>query len=663
MKNEKLKNLSRNCFGMKNYWQLVLLTHLLAYSLTHLFAASQLKDITVKSDAQQDTISVMVSSKTKYNIFRVDKPNRIVIDLTNCEAEKKDFLQKTQFISNIRTGQYRDKPVKKARIVVDLQKQARYSAKSSDNEIIVNLTERKQTAQIRKPEVKKSTATTVVSKQPTKTKTTSASAATPAKVEPKIESSAKTVAAPPPTTSPVKTPETVKSTETVKPEATAVSRKSEVKTGPKPNIPDKKHLATVKEIKEKQSKAGSPKSEVKKQEPKKEEKKTTAKQGDLPKDPVTLDFTDADIKDVLQILAVKTGMNIIYSDDVTGTLSLHLENVPFDEAMNLILQMKGLVLQQVASNVLRVMTPATLTKERADSVQVTQIFRLSYSKASEMSGKLTSIMTAESQKVTVQTDERTNSVIVTSTPEGLLAAGSLIAKLDVKPEQVLIEAKIVEITVGDTKDLGIDWTFSKTKTEGATTTTEEAISLTPSQSTIGSFTYGYLKSDIELTARLAAAQSKGNAKILSQPRIATLNNLEAKIVVGDQIPYAQTTVTTAGSTQSTSFMTVGIQLTVTPTINADGRITMKVKPTVSYATRITAIGPQVSTREAETTVLVKNGETIVIGGMITDQERKDISQIPLLGDLPVLGHFFKSQHHDKTKTELLVFVTPYIMKE
>ncbi|MFA5778992.1 MAG: type IV pilus secretin PilQ [Elusimicrobiota bacterium] len=664
---------------IKNCWQLVLLTHLLTYSLTHLSAASQLKDISVKSEANKDTISIVVSSITKINIFRVEKPNRLVIDLNDCETAKKDFPQKTQFISNIRTAQYKDAPVKKARIVIDLRKAVWFSAKLTNSKILVELTEKKQETRSKKQEIKKSTET--VSVTPVKISTPTAKPTArkpkpvvkstttvqvpiqkpspskpPAKVEElKIEASTKTVVAPLPI--PIKTPEVVKSTET---------KKSEVKTGPKPNIPDKKHLATVKEIKENEKPEVKTSAKQKKPETAAtKEKQEAAKTGTLPKDPVTLDFTDADIKDVLQILAVKTGMNIIYSDDVTGTLSLHLENVPFDEAMALILQMKGLVLQQVASNVLRVMTPANLTKERADSVQVTQIFRLSYSKASDMSSKITSIMLAESQKVTIQTDERTNSIIVTSTPEGLLAAATLINKLDIKPEQVLIEAKIVEISVGDTKDIGIDWSL-KRNVMGHTDSkiSEEANSLTQSQSTIGSFKFGYLRSDIELIARLAAAQSKGNAKILSQPRIATLNNMEAKIVVGGQVPYSQTTIGSGGvSTQSTAFMTVGIQLTVTPTINADGRITMKIEPTVSNVTRITALGPETRTKTASTTVLVKAGETIVIGGLITQDERKDASQIPLLGDLPVLGHFFKSYHHDKQKTELMIFVTPYIMKD
>ncbi|MBI5573264.1 MAG: secretin and TonB N-terminal domain-containing protein, partial [Elusimicrobia bacterium] len=548
MKNEKLK--------IKN-WVLCILSLLLAtrYSL---LATTQLKDITVKSDEKQDSISVMVSSKTKFNIFRVDKPNRLVIDLIDCEATKKDFKDATQFITKIRAAQYKDAPVKKARIVIDLNKSVRFSAKSSDTEILVVLTKKQSEVRSPKSEVKKSTTTAII-----EIKKSTITAVAPIKPKPKKKPTppvvvksittttiSKTTAVEPPSisTPTAKPQEVVKSTETIKPEV-ATKPVAAKRSFAQPNIPDKKHLATVKEIKEKEKpEVGSRKSEVKKQETATtKEKQETAKTGTLPKDSVTLDFTDADIKDVLQILAVKTGMNIIYSDDVTGTLSLHLENVPFDEAMNLILQMKGLVLQQVASNVLRVMTPQTLSKERSDSVQVTQIYRLSYSKAADMASKITSIMTAESQKVTIQTDERTNSIIVTSTPEGLLAAAALINKLDVRPEQVLIEAKIVEISVGDTKDIGINWTLNRT-VMGHTDSqiTEDAQSLTPSQSAIGSFTYGYLRSDVELTARLAAAQTKGNARILSQPRIATLNNMEAKIVVGGQIPYSQTTIGAGG---------------------------------------------------------------------------------------------------------------------
>ncbi len=365
-----------------------------------------------------------------------------------------------------------------------------------------------------------------------------------------------------------------------------------------------------------------------------------------------------------------------------------IDDVPYDEAMDIILRMKGLMSQYVAPNVIRVISPASLAKERADAVQLTDVLRLNYSKASDIGPKISSILNAEGQKVTINNDDRTNSIIVTSTPEGLLAAKKLVSEIDTKPEQVSIEAKIVEIQVGDTKDLGIEWnlasnsgntiigqSLTNTLNYGANSETQRdpasplatgggtGVSA-PAQATVGSFLFGYMKSDLLLTARLSAAQVKGKAKILSQPRISTLNNMEARIVVGGQIPYTQTTIGTGGvATTSTAFMTIGIQLLVTPTINADGRITMKINPNVSNVTRVTAIGPETTTKEAQTTVLVRNGETIVIGGLITQDERKEASQIPLLADLPVLGMFFKNYHDDNQKTELIIFVTPYLIKD
>ncbi|MDD5688036.1 MAG: type IV pilus secretin PilQ [Elusimicrobia bacterium] len=617
--------------------------------------ASEVKDITVKSDVNSDTISIFVSSKTKYNVIRLTEPNRLIIELNNCEytTDKKELKLDSQFIKEIRGGQYKETPVKKVRIVAELSKSISYSTKSTNDEITISIVKAKQAV---KPRLKvKKTASAVTANKPPAANAPEKTEEPKVGAEGTVNTSTETVATPP-VAAETQEAETKKS-----PQSSATIKKSQVVKEKQP-VQNKKVFNTAQRM----------------------------KTSEFSRDLVTLDFNDADIKDVLQILAVKTGMNIICSDDVSGSLTLHLEKVPFNEAMNIILQMKGLVLQQVGTNVLRIMTPATLTKERADSVQVTQVFRLSYAKASDIGAKIIAIINAEGQKLSIQNDERTNSIIVTSTPEGLLATSALIGKLDVRPEQVVIEAKIVEITVGDTKDLGIEWNLAAGNVGGGDkagigTSVGNAVDYgatpdgmreptgplgggvgvaAPAQSTVGAFTFGYLKSDLLLTARLSAAESKGKAKILSQPRIATLNNLEAKIVVGGQIPYTQTSIAAGGvSTQSTAFMTVGIQLTVTPTINADGRITMKVKPTVSNVTRISAIGPETTTKEAETTVLVKDGETVVIGGLITDSERKDASQIPILGDLPVLGYFFKNYHNDNQKTELMIFVTPYIMKQ
>ncbi|OQA90921.1 MAG: Type IV pilus biogenesis and competence protein PilQ precursor [Elusimicrobia bacterium ADurb.Bin231] len=719
-------------------------------------AVNKVQDFAVESSDSFDIITISLSTAAKYNVSVLSNPGRLFLDIEDCEypLNKKKLTVNTNFIKGMRGGQYRVKPVKISRIVLDLKKDINYSVESSGKDIFLEITEKvkpvsanKSASSPSKPEVKKSSASIAAGQSAKPVK--SSPATVPGQVvsqAQKIESTApvkgiapapskkdaqsKKIIAPKKQTVSSKKPVSDKSsvrtsTKSVEPVISSSSLTVKSSSSPVVAKPDKKitskkkkiqknvptamHKQMVKQIKEK-SVVKKPK-EVKKEkkpveQPVKEEKVVEAKPKSVPapvpaqtkpkpapapvKDLVSLDFVEADIRDVLQVLAVKKGVNIISGDDVMGTVSLHLDNVPFDEAMQIILKMRGLVSQRVTSNIIRVMTPATLAKERSEAVQRTEVYRLNYSIAGEISSKVSSIMNAEGQRASVNSDDRTNSIIVTSTPEGIIAASKLIAQLDIKPEQVMIEAKIVEISIGDTKDFGIEWSMASgdagagnKSTIGLSETSSVDYGATadgardpvnalsggtgvsaPAQSTVGSFTFGYLKSNLLLTARLAAAQSKGKAKILSQPRISTLNNMEAKIVVGGQIPYTQTTIGSGGvSTQSTAFMTVGIQLTVKPTINADGRITMKINPTVSNVLRITAIGPETNTKEAETTVLVKDGETIVIGGLITQEERKDASQIPVLGDIPVLGHFFKSYHDDKQKAELLIFVTPYIIKE
>jgi type II secretory pathway component GspD/PulD (secretin) len=178
---------------------------------------------------------------------------------------------------------------------------------------------------------------------------------------------------------------------------------------------------------------------------------------------------------------------------------------------------------------------------------------------------------------------------------------------------------------------------------------------------MGSIAFGIVANDSYVTGVLTALAQKGLSKILSNPKVTTINNKEAKILVGQRIPYTTTTVSTAGSTQATQFLDVGIKLTVTPTINIDQKITLQVHPEVSLFVRSDPAGPVIGTREALTTVLINNGETVVIGGLITEEDRKLGTQVPLLGDLPIIGHLFKRDYNTKDRTELLVFLTPQIL--
>jgi type II secretion system protein D len=313
----------------------------------------------------------------------------------------------------------------------------------------------------------------------------------------------------------------------------------------------------------------------------------------------------------------------------------------------------------------------------------------------------------------VKVDDRDNALIVTDTPEGIASAERLISELDIRPQQVLIEAKIVEVTLANSLDLGIRWEYAglnssagKTAAIGVrqTKTAQDAnpgsvgfvngggnlsnpapgvssvgagnvSALTPSDRGTGvtlpntnpnasAFTFGFINNTDLLTATLNALATEGKTKILSSPKIITLNNQEAKIQVGSKLPFSTVTVAQSGvTTQNITFVDVGIMLDVTPIINSDNRVRLKVKPEVSLPGQNTSAGPQIQTRNAETEVIIRDGETLVIGGLIDEQTQQSVSKVPILGDIPVLGMFFRSSLDTKNRTDLLIFVTPRIVRD
>ncbi len=428
----------------------------------------------------------------------------------------------------------------------------------------------------------------------------------------------------------------------------------------------------------------------------------------LPRDPVTLDFDGTDIRDVLKLLAAKSRVNIIYGPDVTGTLTLHLSDVPFNEAFRTILSMMQLTTSQTGSNVLRVLTPAELTKQRTAGTTITKVIQLNYAKPEDVKKTVDAVRTAEGRLGNTSVDDKTNSVIVTETLEGMTATENLVGQLDQRPQQVLIEAKIVEVNANMLFDYGVQWsqygaqngsvggqqglsTFGSPAGYFSTTSNQPATSMAPgangglfpiggtgqgtgvqlpADNIFGALTLGRITSSYIINATITAAASEGKAKILSDPKIATLNNQAATIAVTSQIPYVTSNVspTAATVTETVNYVTTGITLTVTPTINADGRILLIIQPNVSQPSATAAANtqtgaPAIDTRNANTTVLVRDGETVVIGGLISDSVSDTISKIPFLGDIPVLGWLFKKKSQSRTRTELLIFVTTRIMPD
>jgi len=410
----------------------------------------------------------------------------------------------------------------------------------------------------------------------------------------------------------------------------------------------------------------------------------------MPKEVVTLDFEGADIRDVIRLMAETSNINMIYGPEVGGNISIHLKNVPFDEAFRTIMNLKGLVATQLGANILRITTPDVVQKEQAKAILFTKTIPINYVKAEEMQKHIFAVMNSAGRKGNISVVEESNSLVITDTQEGIAQSERLIAQLDKKPPQVLIEARIVEINLNDGFDIGVQWEYMSAKRSGnqlnfigtgapspriaATDATGKQFGPAGPPNGTGvslpgpaaaAITFGFVNNTDFLSVSLAALVTQSKAKILSSPKVVTINGKEAKIEAVQDIRFRTATVSGNGTvSESFTVVSAGIKLKVTPTINAEDQITLQIKPESSFPTsQEVGAGPVIRTRTAETTVIVKDGETLVIGGLIDDTDSQSVTKVPLLGDIPIIGVFFRSNNNSKIRNELLVFVTPRIIRE
>lgn len=414
---------------------------------------------------------------------------------------------------------------------------------------------------------------------------------------------------------------------------------------------------------------------------------------------ISLELKNTDILDVLRLIADVSKLNIIASDDVKGTVTVRLLNVPWQQALDIILRSKGLGKER-QGNIIRVAPLSVLQKEKEIEMErrkaeheleplSVRLIPVSYSTALEMVEKVKDLL---SPRGTVNVDSRTNVIIVKDIDEVLTKAESLISKLDLQTPQVMIEAKIVEADINDQNGFGIQWggyyTASKatgnptglnfpssfgisggqdtgTQTVGQPNSTNVpnwVVNTPIGNATTGiGMTLGSAKNTGALALRLLAMESSGKVRILSSPRISTLDNKEASIQQGLQIPI--TTISVTGVPAS-KMVDANLELKVTPHITADGSIIMKVDITKKEPdfSRVNSLGdPAVINKTAQTQVLVRTGETTVIGGIYTKKSSVSDIGVPLLSRVPVLGYLFKSHQEVNQKTELLIFVTPRII--
>lgn len=430
--------------------------------------------------------------------------------------------------------------------------------------------------------------------------------------------------------------------------------------------------------------------------------------------PLSLEFQDVSVRTILEVLAQHTNTNIVASDSVSGNITLRLINVPWDQALDIILKSKNLD-KRVNGNVIWVAPAAELAKQEADELKAqqekkvldplrTEYIRLNYAKAENVrtlieAGRATSDRSSGSTSLltdrgTVTIDTRTNTLIVKDTAETISNIRDLISKIDIAVKQVMIEARIVSATDTFSKELGVKWgilsqgaasnrnllvggnlsTIDNLKTyttainsdgttypvySGITAANNLSVNLGATNAA-GSIAFGLLSiSDLLLDLELSAMQADNKGEVISSPKVLTADKQTARIMSGTQIPYQEAS---ASGATSTSFIEAALSLEVTPNITPEGRIGMDLSIENGSPTIING-ATAVSKDSIKTNVVVDDGQTVVLGGVFKNTLGNDVTKIPFLGDLPYVDRFFKRTSKTNNKQELLIFVTPKLVND
>jgi len=404
----------------------------------------------------------------------------------------------------------------------------------------------------------------------------------------------------------------------------------------------------------------------------------------------SIDVQGADIRTVVKAISEFSGRNIVVAKDVRGSVTIALKNVGWQEALRTILRTSGLDYVD-EGGILRVDDGARLATEETDRQAArakqaelvpleTRVVKLNFANAGELNQAITAALSRRGQ---VQTDKRTNSLIITDVPSGLDAVEKMARDLDSTTPQIEITAKLVDVDVEALRGIGVTWNLGHNvdgdavgpkETPNFTTNgnanpfhpfDDQGHVLAGGQNTgiadpAAKFTYGVFKDWITLDAQLQVLEQNLKANIISNPRITTVDNREAKIIVGQKIPLIVQDV--AGNPVS-QLQTVGIQLRVTPHLTQDKKVIMDLHPEVSDLASQSTVqgGVIINTSEADTRVMVDDGQTAVIGGLIRTNDGHVRTGVPLLKDMPVIGMFFRSDNIVKQNRELIIFVTPRII--
>lgn len=597
-----------------------------------------------------------------YNAFTLKAPNRVVVDIENARgiSTKKEIKAVSPIIKSVRLGRYGGQ----VRVVFDFKGEVvPYDVVKGKDRLIIAFGNGSSAA---------------------------AAGAEKAKTETKEEAKAEV---------------NVEAKQEALPvEEKTEAPKEEVKT--EPVVEEKKEDIKA----EAKAEAATPVSEVKPEVEAKPQPETKAEVKEMAAKPfveeapkeggakpysgqkVTLEFKDADIKNIFRIIAEVSGYNMIIDNAVTGRVTIRLVSVPWDQALDIILDTNNLGMTKVG-NVIRIARMADIKKEEEEKLATKQtkakledlapprLIPISHAKATDIKTRLEGIKTDRGK---IDVDERTNTIIITDVQKSIDDALALVKSLDTPTPQVMIEARIVEANTNFTRDLGVQWGtgYTADANHGNATgyyfpnsygisaggggsyalTPPTTGSVGPTGGAIG-ISFGSINNTLSLDLRLSALEAQGWGKVISSPKVLTLDNKEASIEQGLEIPYQSVT---AQGNPDTKFKSAKLSLKVTPHATADGRLNLKIvvnKDSPSSSVSGAGGAPAINTNVASTEILVKDGETTVIGGIYTTNKGESESYTPFLGKIPLIGWLFKSKSVTDQKSELLIFITPRIAQD
>jgi type IV pilus assembly protein PilQ len=398
-----------------------------------------------------------------------------------------------------------------------------------------------------------------------------------------------------------------------------------------------------------------------------------------------MDFENADLRDVIKVVAYASGLNMVIGKDVDAKVTISLKDVPWDKALDIVLKTYNFTYKR-EGNLIRVMTFDSLKREERDIPLETKIIYLNFLGVNDCKDALSKTL---SERGSLVTDPRTNALIVTDTPSRISDIERVAKELDTRTPQVLIETMLVDITLSEQDDLGINWRIYNTEGsrlggEPGRAADAPGVPLTPGSGggkrnyvqqgtvlgNIGNSAWNIrfgkvILGSLDIDGLVSFWVENRRAKVLANPKVVTLDNQEANIQIVTEIPYQEQSQSSGQSSPATStaFKQVGTTLVVKPHITKDGYISMNLKPEQNTDTGTVGYNniPIIATRKAETNVLVKDGETIVIGGLRRVDDTITYDKMPILGDMPLIGSLFRRKVSRKTETELLMFVTPRVI--